>query len=78
MNEERKATGLPEFRQASEETQVLLEHPDSGRKITAATLWSEICKKLAGVSPVIGTLLSPVLGHIVKCVPEPAGCGASG
>ncbi|CDJ41976.1 SAG family member, partial [Eimeria tenella] len=48
MNEERKATGLPEFRQASEETQVLLEHPDSGRKITAATLWSEICKKLAG------------------------------
>ncbi|CDJ70313.1 SAG family member [Eimeria necatrix] len=48
MNEERKAAGLPEFTQASEETQVLPEHPGSGRAITASTLWTEICKKIAG------------------------------
>ncbi|CDJ63163.1 SAG family member [Eimeria necatrix] len=46
MNEARTAAGLAEFKPASEETQVLPQHSGTVMKISAETLWNEICKKI--------------------------------
>ncbi|CDJ62902.1 SAG family member [Eimeria necatrix] len=48
MNEVREAAGLAPFGNATIEEQVLPEHSAQTRAITAATLWTEICKKMAG------------------------------
>ncbi|CDJ70314.1 SAG family member [Eimeria necatrix] len=48
MNEARTAAGLAEFKVATEQDQVLPKHAAGKTTITAADLWTEICKKIAG------------------------------
>lgn len=59
MNEARTAAGLAEFKPASEETQVLPQHSGTVMKISAETLWNEICKKIMVVSRAEKALLLP-------------------
>ncbi|CDJ62906.1 SAG family member [Eimeria necatrix] len=44
MNQERAAAGLAAFEEATDGAQVLPKSAGTGSKITAATLWNEICQ----------------------------------
>ncbi|CDJ41991.1 SAG family member [Eimeria tenella] len=52
MNETRTPPGPAAFEKATDELQLLPKSSPPGRKITAETLWNEICKEMTG-NPVV-------------------------